>query len=248
VSCGLLLGSQILGERGQHLEIVSAPSGKVLLAESRPREAGRGLVDPRCPSCRWSGCFDRPLRHGVASPRIPRRHFQVLHFKLWALLRRAGSTQRRSVSSFCLCSCAVPWGDSVAEFILKLLSSTGGKTRTGSHEHSGPVWQSERKVSLDGFRARSTRYVHSSRDRALQAETTETNERACLAEPFRELEKRSLTAASSAFTRTMLAGVAIRGLLPTWPPGRGEGRHASRDTELWRRRGDCRRLPEGLPG
>jgi hypothetical protein len=99
--------------------------------------------------------------------------------------------QRRSVSSFCLCSCAVPWGDSVGEFILKLLSSRGGKTRTGSHEHSGPVWQSEGEVSLDGFRARSTRYVQSSRDRAFQAETKESNEKARLAEPFRAIKKRS---------------------------------------------------------
>ena len=99
--------------------------------------------------------------------------------------------QRRSVSSFCLCSCAVPWGDSVGEFILKLLSSRGGKTRTGSHEHSGPVWQSEREVSLDGFRARSTRYIQCSRDRAFQAETKETNEKARLAEPFRAIKKRS---------------------------------------------------------
>jgi hypothetical protein len=67
---------------------------------------------------------------------------------------------------------------------LKLLSSRGGKTRTGSHEHSGPVWQSEREVSLDGFRARSTRYLQSSRDRAFQAETTETNERPASRSPF----------------------------------------------------------------
>ena len=74
---------------------------------------------------------------------------------------------------------------------MKLLSCRGGKTRTGSHEHSGPVWQSEREVSLDGFRARSTRYRQSSRDRAFQAETTETNDRARLAEPFPEIKKRS---------------------------------------------------------
>jgi len=78
----------------------------------------------------------------------------VLHLRLLALLRRAGMTPRRSVSSFCLSPSVVPWlgGDFVAEFILKILSSRGGETRMGFLEHSGPVWQSERNfVSLDGF-------------------------------------------------------------------------------------------------
>ena len=68
----------------------------------------------------------------------------MLQLRLCPLLRRTGVMQRRSVSSFCLRSCALPWGDSVAELIVQLLSARVGKTRTGSLEHSGPVWQSER--------------------------------------------------------------------------------------------------------
>ena len=131
---------------------------EVALAESSPRKARGGFVDPRYPTCRWCGCFDRSRHHGVASPRIPRRHFQVLHLRLVPLLRRTGITPRRCVS--CFCRSEVPLtGDSVAEFILKILSSRGGKTRTGSLEHSGPVWQSERNfqasaASAIGLRAK----------------------------------------------------------------------------------------------
>src|SRR5919201_2638381 len=132
---------QVLGERPQHLQIVTTAPREVALAEGRPRKAGGGLVDLRRPSCRWGGSFDRTRHRGVASPRIPRRFFHVLHLRLPALLRRTGITPRRCVSSFCLNS-AVSWlgGDSVPEIILKILSSEGGKTRTGSLEHSGPVW------------------------------------------------------------------------------------------------------------
>jgi hypothetical protein len=40
----------------------------------------------------------------------------------------------------------------------------------------------------------------------------------------------------------------LRGLLPNSRRGRGEGRHASRDTAPWRRLVTRRRLPGGLPG
>ena len=109
-----------------------------------PCEATPGLLLPQT-SARTGD--PRAARHhqAVAFPRILRRHFQVLQLRLCPLLRRTGVMQRRSVSSFCLRSCALPWGDSVAELIVQLLSARVGKTRTGSLEHSGPVWQSERK-------------------------------------------------------------------------------------------------------
>ena len=87
------------------------------LAEDRPREAGGRLGHPGRTSFRWCGC-DRSRHQEVASPRIPRRRFQVLHLRLVPVLRRAGRTPRRCVSSFCLRTCAVRWGDSVAGFIL----------------------------------------------------------------------------------------------------------------------------------
>jgi SAM-dependent methyltransferase len=57
-----------------------------------------------------------------------------------------------------------------------------------------------------------------------------------------------LDPASCVVRPTLLDGVALRGLLPTWPRGRGEGRHANRDTAPWRRHVARRRLPGGLPG
>ena len=69
----------------------------------------------------------------------------------------------------------------------------------------------------------------------------------------RELERWSsstfvIVARARLFRSMLVDRVALRGLLPKWRRGHGEGRRASRDTAPWRRPVAGRRLPREPPG
>src|SRR5438874_12991726 len=142
---GLRVDSTSLQQRTWHTP--SAPpnrDGAVRESSARRKPSKKGRRGPRRPPPS-EALIERPFRSSRSclpahsEPPLPRAPLEVA--RLAPADWHHAETLRELFLPF---RGAVARGDSVAEFILKILSSRSGKTRTGSLEHSGPVWQSER--------------------------------------------------------------------------------------------------------